>query len=115
MEGLISQDFASPIKLFWGGREKRDLYLLKEAESFAKQHENIEFYPVYADIEDNDWSGHHAQLVNAVLSTTADLSVAEIFVSGSPGLVYEALDEFLKSGLDEQNFYSDVLEYAPRC
>ncbi|MCP5208049.1 MAG: 2Fe-2S iron-sulfur cluster binding domain-containing protein [Hahellaceae bacterium] len=114
MEALIAQGFAYPIKLFWGGREKRDLYLLEEAERFANQHANIEFYPVYADIEDNDWSGHHAQLVNAVLSTTADLTAAEIFVSGSPGLVYEALDEFIENGLDEQKFYSDVLEYAPR-
>jgi CDP-4-dehydro-6-deoxyglucose reductase len=114
MEGLIAQSFAHQIKLFWGAREKRDLYLLEEAEGFAKQHANVEFYPVYADVEDNDWSGHHAQLVNAVLKAQADLSAVEIFVSGSPGLVYEALDEFKKHGLDEQNFYSDVLEYAPR-
>lgn len=114
LDALMLRSPEQSVKLFWGGREKRDLYLLKEAEALGERHPNLEVVPVYADIADNDWSGHHEQLVGAVLKACPDLAGVEVFVSGSPGLVYAALDEFEKHGLKTADFYSDVLEYAPR-
>lgn len=114
IDGMLQQSFSLPITLFWGGREKRDLYLLEEAVDFAGKYPNVDIIPVFVDTEDNDWQGHHDQLLAAVLSKYSDLNGVSVYASGSPGLVYAALDAFKEVGLQEADFYSDVLEYAPR-
>jgi CDP-4-dehydro-6-deoxyglucose reductase len=114
LDGLMQSSFSAPVYLFWGGRAKQDLYRLEEAENLGRLHANVEFYPVYEDLDDNDWSGHHAQLIESVLRVIPELAGTEVYVSGSPALVYAVMDAFEKQGLEAKNFYSDVLEYAPR-
>jgi CDP-4-dehydro-6-deoxyglucose reductase len=111
---LNSQDFNLPIALYWGVRKEEDMYLDSLAKEWALTHDNIEFHPLIADIENIDANAHHNQLSDAVLADYANLQGYQVFVSGSPKLVYSAMDALLEAGLDEQDFYSDVLEYAPR-
>ena len=72
------------------------------------------FLPVVGDDEDNDWAGHHDQLVRAVLASGMDWKNVEVHASGSPTMVYTLMDALVDAGLPEEAFYSDVLEYAPR-
>ncbi|MFW5824730.1 MAG: NAD(P)H-flavin reductase, partial [Marinobacter sp.] len=66
------------------------------------------------DNDDNDWSGHHDQLVEAVLASGFDWTNVQVMASGSPTMVYTLMDALVEAGLPESEFHSDALEYAPR-
>ncbi len=105
--------------LFWGGRSAVDLYDQKEPQAWASQYDQFHFHPSYADLEENAWPGHHDQLVESVLRQAEVIAAlgdqkTRVYASGSPGLVYTALDALVERGLSENHFYSDVFEYAPR-
>lgn len=103
-----------PVKLFWGVRRPEDMYLRPMASQWAKDWPGFTFQPVVGDDPDNDWNGHHAQLVRAVLASGADLKNVEVHASGSPAMVYALMDALVEAGLPPETFFSDVLEYAPR-
>lgn len=111
---LQTTDYRQPVKLFWGVRRHEDMYLRSLAQQWHEQWPPFTFLPVVGDNEDNDWSGHHDQLVRAVLATGQDWSHVQVMASGSPVMVYTLMDALLAAGLPEDAFFSDVLEYAPR-
>ena len=114
VEFLQETGFDQPIKLFWGVRRHEDMYLRSLAQQWQSDWPPFTFIPVVGDDEDNDWSGHHDQLVRAVLASGADWQNVEVHASGSPTMVYTLMDALVEQGLPEQAFFSDVLEYAPR-
>ncbi|WP_175481828.1 2Fe-2S iron-sulfur cluster-binding protein [Marinobacter zhejiangensis] len=118
MKGMVDYlretRFDQPTTLFWGVRRQADMYLRSLAEQWQQQWLGFRFVPVVGDDEDNDWAGHHEQLVQAVLNSGADWQNVEVHASGSPAMVYTLMDELLAAGLPQPAFFSDVLEYAPR-
>ncbi|MGO1658033.1 MAG: FAD-binding oxidoreductase [Marinobacter sp.] len=111
---LRGTSFARPVKLFWGVRRHEDMYLRSMAQQWAQDWPAFTFQPVVGDDEDSDWSGHHDQLVRAVLASGMDWKNVEVHASGSPTMVYTLLDALVEAGLPPEGFFSDVLEYAPR-
>lgn len=114
IERLQQDDYGHTIALYWGVRKPEELYHLDLAKSWAEQYDHITFTPLIADIEDNQGAEHHHQLAKAVMSDHSDYSRSLVFVSGSPKLVYTVMDDLVGAGLPEGQFFSDVLEYAPR-
>ncbi|MDO6824100.1 2Fe-2S iron-sulfur cluster-binding protein [Marinobacter sp. 1_MG-2023] len=114
VEYLRGTSFSQPVKLFWGVRRHEDMYLRSMARQWEQEWSAFTFQPVVGDDEDNDWSGHHDQLVRAVLATGADWKNVEVHASGSPTMVYTLMDALIEAGLPPEGFFSDVLEYAPR-
>lgn len=106
--------FDQPVALYWGVRRPEDMYLRELAETWQREWEPFTFVPVVGDDEDNDWSGHHDQLVDAVLRSGFDWRNVQVMGSGSPAMVYTLMDALVEAGLPEGDFHSDVLEYAPR-
>ena len=115
IEYLFEHGFNRPISLYWGVRKEADMYLKNQAKSWAETHENFKFIPLIADIETIDASDHHNQLSDAVLAGQNNLSESMVFVSGSPKLVFSAMDALMEEGLPESQFFSDVLAYAQRA
>ena len=115
VEFLQETRYSHPVTLFWGVRKHEDMYLRSLAQQWHEDWSNFSFVPVVGDDEDNDWGGHHDQLVRAVLATGADWQNVEVHASGSPTMVYTLMDALLEKGLPAQAFFSDVLEYAPRA
>lgn len=111
---LQTTDFDNPVTLYWGVRRHEDMYLRSLAQEWENNWSPFTFRPVVGDDEDNDWEGHHDQLVNTVLATTSDWENIEVMASGSPPMVYTLMDALVEAGLPEDAFHSDVLEYAPR-
>lgn len=119
MKGIIDflrrYEFAHPVTLYWGVRRHEDMYLRSLAEQWQDSGEGIfRFRPVVKDDEDNDWRGHHEQLVKAVLAGGHDWQRSLVLASGSPVMVYTLMDALLEAGMPDARFLSDVLEYAPR-
>lgn len=104
-----------PVTLFWGVRHHKDMYLRSMAEQWAQSWPGFSFRPIVGDDDDNDWSGHHDQLTRRVLASGIDWKNVDVFASGSPAMVYSLMDALTETGLPEQAFFSDVLEYAPRA
>lgn len=102
------------ISLYWGVRQAHDMYLRELAEQWDAKYSNFRFRPLISDADDNDCTAHHNQLAEAALADEHDLNDSQVFVSGSPRLVFSALDMFEAAGLNESDFYSDVFEYAER-
>lgn len=111
---LRETSFNQPVKLYWGVRRHEDMYLRALAQQWQDEWPPFSFLPVVGDDEDNDWGGHHDQLVRAVLASGMDWNNVEVHASGSPTMVYTLLDALVEAGLPKQAFFSDVLEYAPR-
>lgn len=111
---LRGTSYAQPVKLFWGVRRHDDMYLKSMAQQWAQDWAAFTFQPVVGDDEDSEWSGHHDQLVRAVLASGMDWNNVEVHASGSPTMVYTLMDALVEAGLPCEAFFSDVLEYAPR-
>ena len=111
---LRETSYDQPVKLYWGVRRHEDMYLRALAQQRQDEWPRFTFLPVVGDDEDNDWAGHHDQLVRAVLASGMDWKNVEVHASGSPTMVYTLMDALVDAGLPEEAFFSDVLEYAPR-
>jgi len=114
IEYLISQSYSRPVSLYWGVRKQDDMYLQDLAQEWSNLHANFHFKPLIADIEGIKDNAHHNQLSDAVLEDHPKLENSMVFVSGSPKLVFSAMDALTEAGLPEAQFYSDVLAYASR-
>lgn len=111
---LRENDSHQPVRLFWGVRRHEDMYLRSMAQQWQDTWAPFTFVPVVGDSADNDWAGHHDQLVRAVLASGSDWQNVEVHASGSPTMVYTLMDALVDAGLPADAFFSDVLEYAPR-
>lgn len=111
---LQKTSYDKPVKFYWGVRRHEDMYLRSLAQQWQEEWPPFIFLPVVGDDEDNEWSGHHDQLVRTVLASGMDWSNVEVHASGSPTMVYTLMDALLEVGLPQEAFFSDVLEYAPR-
>ena len=114
VDWLRETGFDQTATLYWGVRRPEDMYLRDLAQSWEREWPPFTFVPVVGDDDDNDWSGHHDQLVDTVLRSGVDWGNVQVMASGSPAMVYTLMDALLEAGLPENAFYSDVLEYAPR-
>lgn len=103
-----------PVRFYWGVRRHEDMYLRSMARQWQEDWPPFTFVPVVGDDDDNDWSGHHEQLVRAVMASGVDWNNVEVHASGSPTMVYTLMDALIEAGLPQGAFFSDVLEYAPR-
>jgi CDP-4-dehydro-6-deoxyglucose reductase len=114
IEYLLNAGFQQAISLYWGVRKSEELYLKSLPEAWQKKYSNFQFIPLAGDVEDNQWPGHHEQLYRTVIAKEDELKNCDVYASGSPGMVYAALDALREAGLPETQFFSDVLEYAPQ-
>jgi len=114
IEHLLHLGFSYPVTLYWGVRKPEDLYLESLAEQWQQQYSNFKFRSLIADIENIQENAHHNQLSDAVLEDHPELENSLVFVSGSPKLVFSAMDALTEAGLPEDQFFSDVLAYASR-
>ncbi|MFP8967694.1 NAD(P)H-flavin reductase [Pokkaliibacter sp. CJK22405] len=115
IETALEEGCQNPFYLYWGVREAKDLYWLALAELWAEQHEHVHFIPVISDgLESDAWTGRTGLVHEAVVADAHDLSAAQVWACGSPGMVYAALDAFVLEGLHKDQMRSDVFAYAPR-
>lgn len=102
-----------PIHFYWGARKEEDLYLHQLAQSWADEHEHIEYTPVLSETEDGDpWQGRTGFVHEAILEDIKDVSGYEVYTCGPPPMVHAVLDSFVERGLSAEYIYSDSFEFA---
>ena len=110
---LLAQPEAPTVSLFWGTLTPEELYLSDELESLAASDHRFQYYPVVSQ-SSSAWSGRQGLVVNAAIEDCEDLSSADIYISGSPTMVYGTLDRLVEEGVDADRVSADVFDYAPR-
>ncbi|MFZ4539403.1 CDP-6-deoxy-delta-3,4-glucoseen reductase [Propionivibrio sp.] len=114
VEHAIAEKTTRAITLYWGGRERADLYLLPLAEQWAREQPGMRFVPVLSDTPQCEkWSGRIGFVHAAAMQDFPDLSGHQVYVCGSPAMVAAARRDFVgQCQLPENEFFADSFEYA---
>jgi CDP-4-dehydro-6-deoxyglucose reductase, E3 len=96
--------------LYWGGRARKDLYMLEEAQQWSRDYENFSFVPVLSEAPESDqWTGATGFVHRAVMNDLKDLSGWQVYACGVPVMVDAAQRDFVaRCGLPEEEFHSDA-------
>jgi CDP-4-dehydro-6-deoxyglucose reductase, E3 len=109
LEDAFQRGLQRPMRLYWGARHRRDLYLLELAEQWQREHANFEVVPVLSEPQPQDrWSGHTGLVHEAMLADFGDLSGFEVYVCGSVQMVETAVPAFIGHGLGADACFSDA-------
>ena len=106
VEDAFHRGMQRPMRLYWGVRRRRDLYLLELAQHWQPEHANFHFVPVLSEPGD-DWQGRSGLVHEAMLHDFPDLSGYEVYVCGSVKMVEAAVPAFIAHGLGEDACFSD--------
>ncbi|TFH88367.1 NAD(P)H-flavin reductase [Billgrantia azerbaijanica] len=119
VEASLHEAPERPIELWWAARERRDLYLESLPREWAAAHPTFRFHPVTERVPETPLSGerviaHRGRIDEALATGLADAGGHDVYLSGSPGMVYACVDVLASLGLEPSRVFSDVFAYAPR-
>ncbi|EXI75239.1 MAG TPA: CDP-6-deoxy-delta-3,4-glucoseen reductase [Candidatus Accumulibacter phosphatis] len=114
VEHALAQGSTRPMDIYWGARQRTDLYLLQLAEQWAMQHRWIRFVPVLSESPPADgWQGRTGLVHAAAMRDHPDLSQYQAYVCGAPVMVAAARKDFLAHcQLPADEFFADSFDYA---
>lgn len=120
VEAAFEHNPERQIDLWWAAREHRELYLEPLATHWAQTRAQFRFHavtelPLEEALAEGERIIHHPGRIDAALES-AELAceACDIYLSGSPGMVYACLDVLEAKGIDHTRVFSDVFAYAPR-
>lgn len=101
---------ARPVRLYWGCRSRRDLYLPDLPQQWAREQPNFTYVPVLSDaLPEDHWSGRTGFVHRAVMEDLPDLSGWQVYACGAPVMVEAAKRDFTqRCGLPEDQFFADA-------
>lgn len=101
------------IYLYWGASSPAGFYLPNLPIYWASP--SFHYHPVVSSPSEKDgWQGRQGLLFEAVIDDKDCFTNGEIFISGSPQMVYATFDALLARNFRAEQIHSDVFEYAPR-
>jgi NAD(P)H-flavin reductase len=113
VEDAFHRGLQRPMWLYWGVRQRKDLYQLELAERWQREQTHFTFVPVLSDGTPGDgWAGRRGLVHEAMLADFADLSGYEVYACGSVKMVETAMPAFLAQGLGEAFCFSDAFTPA---
>ncbi len=117
MKGMIEQALEAglkqPITLYWGARTRADLYQRELAETWAREHGQIDFVPVLSEPGEKDgWQERTGFVHEAVVADFGDLSAHDIYMAGPPPMIEAAKKAFALKGADPERLFYDSFEYS---
>ncbi|MBI4997543.1 MAG: CDP-6-deoxy-delta-3,4-glucoseen reductase [Rhodocyclales bacterium] len=116
IEHAIHNHIKRPIALYWGAKNRAELYLPELPQQWAAAHPHISYVPVLSEPTAADaWTGRTGFVHEAVLEDFADLSGHQAYVCGAPVMVEAALRDFVARGLPADEFFADIFSYAAKA
>ena len=113
IEDAFQRGVKRPMQLYWGVRERGDLYMLNLAERWQREHDNFRVTPVVSGSAEG-WPGRIGLVHQAMLADRPDLCGYEVYVCGSVQMVEAAVPAFLAQGLDRKACISDAFVPAAK-
>ena len=102
------------VKVYWSNKSPEDFYLLDQFSGWSDAEQGFNFTPLLESAH-ADWSGRTGYIYQIIKEDFDSLEGAQVYLCGSPRMVYGTIDKLTAIGLEEGNSYSDVFEYAPRA
>jgi CDP-4-dehydro-6-deoxyglucose reductase len=113
LEHAFHKGITRPMTLYWGARNRNDIYMPELPEQWAREHPNFRFVPVLSEAAPEDhWQGRTGLVNDAVLQDLPDLSAYQVYACGAPAMVEAAHPVFVAQGLPEDEFYSDAFVFS---
>lgn len=96
------------VKYFFGAKTKKDLYYTEEFMKLQEEYPNFEYYPALSEpLPEDDWDGEVGLITDVVDRLTGDLSNAEAYLCGSPGMINACIKVLNKHDIKEENVFYD--------
>ncbi len=96
------------VKYFFGAKSKRDLYMTEEFEALQKEYPNFEYIPALSEpLPEDQWQGKVGLITDVVDKFTGDLSEAEAYLCGSPGMINACIKVLNKHDIKQHNVFYD--------
>lgn len=113
VEHMLHNNIKRDIRLYFGARELKDLYLNDLCEKWAAFTPHLIYTPVLSKPQNTDnWQGQIGYVQDAVLEDISDISGHQVYACGSPNMINDARAQFMKNGLPEDEFFSDAFTFA---
>ncbi len=113
-ETALDKGMGQPIRIYFGARSERDLYLVDRFTALMGGHSNLSFVPV---LSENPGSGFRAGYVSdAVAADLDDLDGWKAYLAGPPAMVEAMGLVLLERGIGAADIHADVFftpEHAP--
>ena len=113
IEHALAEGLTQPMYLYWGVRDRPDLYLGELAQQWAKHLPHFHFIPVLSDpAPQGDWTGRTGYAHEAVMADFPDgFANCEVYASGPPVMVNAGHAAFIERGLPADRYFSDAFEF----
>jgi CDP-4-dehydro-6-deoxyglucose reductase len=114
VEHAIAKHCTRPMSIYWGGRQRVDLYLMPLAKQWAAEHPHIRFMPVLSEnAPEEAWEGRTGLVHQAAMADFPDLSGHQVYVCGAPAMVAAARHDFIgQCRLPVDAFFADSFEFS---
>jgi CDP-4-dehydro-6-deoxyglucose reductase len=113
IENLIEHGDRREIHLYWGARNRAELYMDELPRSWAELYEHIHYHRAVSEPEGTASDDTFSGLVHeAVAAGHPDLSGFDVYMSGPPAMIEAAKPAFLELGLPEDRLFYDSFEFG---
>ena len=114
LEGALRRGERRPMRLYWGGRTKSDLYMLDRVAKWQDRAPWFSFVPILSR-PNTGWKGRTGLVHRAALEDNPDMTHVELYACGNPQMISAARKEFAEAaGLPKANFYADAFVASGR-
>lgn len=115
LEYLSAAGCQQPVRLFWGARQKDDLYLHEQASTWQQKLANARYLPALSDQQaEGFFHGMVHEAALAELTELGDSKAPLFYIGGSPPMAWAVFDALVAAGVTPAQIHSDVFDYAPR-
>lgn len=105
---LKDRGMTRKVTYFFGAKSKRDLYMTEEFEQLMTEFPNFTYVPALSEpLEEDNWKGEVGLITDVVDRHTDDLSEAEAYLCGSPGMINACNKVLSKHKIKEHNVFFD--------
>ncbi len=108
VEDAFARGLTRQMWLYWGVRQRSELYAMELAEQWQREHPHFHFVPVLSHENAADWGGRRGLVHEAMLADFPDLRDFEVYVCGSVKMVEAAVPAFMAQGLSEGFCFTDA-------
>lgn len=108
IESLEEKNIHRPVTMYWGARQRADLYLHDWMLEAAQRIPHLRYIPVLSEAQEGSWNGRTGLVHLAVAQDFPDLSAHQVYACGSPVVVEAAAQHCITHcGLPEAAFFAD--------